>query len=88
VHCVEVRDTSENGMAVVAAVKAGEMLKEGALQAEAAAQRGVPGLQIVLLPAIGSSGEPKIAFELPPMLDVTPAREAEVVPVPADGEAE
>jgi hypothetical protein len=69
----KVRDTSENGVAVVAAVKAGELLKEGALQAEASAQQRRAGLQIVV---IEPSGEQRVAFQPPPpmqtpLLDVT-----------------
>jgi hypothetical protein len=73
----KVRDTSENGMAVVASIKAGEMLRIGALEAEAASQRRAPGLSIVILPALGSSGEPKVAYQPPQLLDVTPVPAAE-----------
>jgi hypothetical protein len=70
-----VRDQSENGMAVVAAVKAGELLQQGALAAEATAQRRAPGLQIVI---VADDGSERVALKPPPMmLDVTPAPEAE-----------
>jgi hypothetical protein len=82
-----VRDTSENGMAVVASIKAGEMLRVGAVQEGAALQRRRPGLSIVILPPGG--GTPQVAYESPqmPALDVTPS-EPEAEPVPADTEAE
>jgi hypothetical protein len=77
----KVRDASENGMAVVAAVKAGEMLKVGAIEAEAAGQRRQPGLSIVL---IQQDGGHLVAYEPPkrsvPMLDAVPVPEAEPVP--------
>jgi hypothetical protein len=71
----KVRDESENRMAIVAAVKAGEMLKVGGLEAEAASNRRAPGLQIVV---IGPGGEQTIAHQPPqmPLLDA--------VPVPAE----
>jgi hypothetical protein len=88
----KVRDESENGMAVVAAVKAGEMLKIGAIEAEAAGQRRLPGLQIVIVEGNGSE---RVAFQppqqMPPLLDVTPPehllKEAEPAIAP-DAEAE
>jgi hypothetical protein len=80
----EIRDTSENSMARVQAVKAGEQLRVGAIEDEATAQRRGPGLQIVIV-------QPGGAKELVPMtpsvplLDVTPA--PETVPViPGDME--
>jgi hypothetical protein len=66
-----VRDTSENGMAVVGAIKAGELLKEGALQAEASAQKRQLGRSIVLI----QQRRQLVAYEpaaAPPSLDVTP----------------
>jgi hypothetical protein len=77
----KVRDQSDNGMAVVAAVKAGELLKDGAIQAETSTQKRVPGLTIVVYEP---SGEQRVAHQPPPMplLDVTLAPEAE--PVPSD----
>ena len=79
----EIRDTSENSMARVAAVKAGEQLRVGALEEEGRAQRRAPGLQIVIV----SSDGKELAYQpQPPMLDVTPKPEAE--PVPADADAE
>jgi hypothetical protein len=82
-----VRDTSENGIAIVNAVKAGELLRVGALHDEASAQRRLPGLQIVI---VGPGGEKQVAYRPPlPMLDVTPVPEAEPVPSDAsDAEAE
>ena len=83
----KVRDRSENGMAVVAAVKAGELLQQGALATEASAQKRQPGLQIVIVADDGSKRvvcgptEPQM-----PLLDVTPKPAAE--PVPADADAE
>jgi hypothetical protein len=86
-----VRDESENGMAVVASVKAGEQLRVGAIEAEGAMQRRQPGLTVVVLPPLGSTGEAQVAFQAPstrpPMLDVTPKPQ----PVPAmqpDADAE
>jgi hypothetical protein len=83
-------DESQNAMAVVAAVKCGEQLRTGALEAEAAAQKRAPGLSIVIMPPLGSTGEPKVAFQPPqprPMLDVTPTPDP--VPVmPSDADAE
>jgi hypothetical protein len=75
----KVRDQCENGMAVVAAVKAGELLKEGAVAEQAAAQKRAPGLQIVLVAADGSK---RVVCEPPPMpiLDVMPVSESEPVP--------
>jgi hypothetical protein len=72
-------------MARVAAVKTAEQLRVGVLEAEAVTQRRAPGLQIVI---VGPGGEKHVACQPPPMpmLDVTPAAEAE--PVPADAEAE
>jgi hypothetical protein len=75
-HC-QVRDTSENCMAVVAAIKAGELLQQGAIQAEVTAQKRRPGLQIVIVERDGSH---QIAYQPPQMLDVAPVREAEPVP--------
>jgi hypothetical protein len=81
----KVRDESPNGLAVVASVKAGELLRVGALEAEAASQKRTPGLSIVILQP--SDGSRQVAYQPPPMmpvLDVTPAREA--APVPSDTE--
>jgi hypothetical protein len=85
----KVVDESDNGMAVVAAVKAGEILRVGAVEAEAAAQRRAPGLSIVVLPPLGSSGQPQVAFQAsrPPMLDVSPKPEP-VPAMPSDADAE
>jgi hypothetical protein len=44
---------------------AGGQISPGALQDEAAAQRRQPGLSIVMLPALGGSGEPEVAFQAP-----------------------
>jgi hypothetical protein len=68
----KVRDESENGMAVVAAVKAGEMLKIGAIEAEAAGQRRAPGLQIVIVQRDGSQELVPMSPSMP-MLDVPDA---------------
>jgi hypothetical protein len=81
----KVRDQSENGMAVVAAVKAGELLQQGALAAEATAQKRQPGLQIVIVQRDGSQEFVPMSPSVP-MLDVTPATDAE--PVPSNAEAE
>jgi hypothetical protein len=70
----KVRDQSENGMAVVAAVKAGELLKEGALEAEAATQKRAPGLQIVIVQRDGSQEFVPMSPAVP-MLDVSPEAE-------------
>jgi hypothetical protein len=72
-----VRDESENGIAVVNAVKAGELLRLGAVQEGATAERRAPGLQIVIVERDGSQ---HIAHQPPPLLDVTPSPEAELVP--------
>jgi hypothetical protein len=80
-----VRDTSENGIAIVNAVKAGELLRVGALHDEASARQRLPGLQIVI---VGPGGEKQVAYQPPqPMLDVTPVPEAEPATQP-DAEAE
>jgi hypothetical protein len=73
----KVRDESENGMAVVASIKAGEQLRTGALEEEGRAQKRQPGLQIVI---VSSDGTKEVAHHQPPLLDVTPAPEAEPVP--------
>jgi hypothetical protein len=81
-----VRDTSENGIAIVNAVKAGEMLRVGAVQEGVASEKRQPGLQIVI---VGPGGEQHIAHQPMPMLDVTPAPAAVPLPViPIDAEAE
>jgi hypothetical protein len=49
----KVRDESENGMAVVAAIKTGEQLRVGAVHDEAVAQKRLPGLHIVLIQGDG-----------------------------------
>ena len=81
----EIRDTSLNSMARVAAVKAGEQLRIGIIEEEGRAQKRAPGLSIVL---IQKDGGQLVAFEPPQqqMLDVTPKPAAE--PVPADGDVE
>jgi hypothetical protein len=68
-------------MAVVAAIKAGEQLRIGALEDEATAQKRQPGLSIVL---IQENGGKLVAYEPPkPMIDVTPSEgEPEPEPVP------
>jgi hypothetical protein len=80
----KVRDESENGIAVVNAVKAGEQLRVGAVHDEASAEKRMPGLQIVI---VQQSGERELVPmpSMPMMLDVTPA---EAVPMPSDAEAE
>jgi hypothetical protein len=73
-----VRDTSENGIAIVNAVKAGELLRVGAVHDEAAAQRRGPGLQIVI---IGPGGEKQVAYQPPqPMLDAMPVEAEPAIP--------
>jgi hypothetical protein len=73
-----VRDTSDNGMAVVAAVKAGEMLRTGVLHEEATTKARAPGLQIIVMPALQQQPTPM-------QIDVVPAFEGERVPaMPAD----
>jgi hypothetical protein len=71
----EIRDTSLNSMARVAAVKAGEQLRIGIIEEEGRAQKRAPGLQIVIV----SSDGKELAYQPPQqqMLDVTPAPEAE-----------
>jgi hypothetical protein len=84
----KVRDQSENGMAVVAAAKAGELLQQGALAAEATAQKRQPGLQIVI---VADDGSKRVVCGPPdppvPMLDVTPVPEAETA-LPSDADVE
>jgi hypothetical protein len=79
----KVRSTSENGMAVVAAVKAGEQLRIGAVEDEAAATRRAPGLQIVILQP---DGRQHVAHKPTPMLDVTPVPEPAVPATSDDAE--
>jgi hypothetical protein len=84
----KVRDLSENGMAVVASIKAGEQLRVGAIEEEGRAQKRTPGLSIVL---VQKDGGHLVAFEPPQqqMLDVTPKPAVEPVPaIPADADAE
>jgi hypothetical protein len=69
----EIRDTSENSMARVNAIKAGEQLRVGAIEDEAVAQRRGPGLQIVIV-------QPGGAKELVPMTPSVPL--IDTVPVP------
>jgi hypothetical protein len=79
-----IRDTSENSMARVQAIKAGEQLRVGALEEEGRAQKRAPGLQIVIM----SNDGKEVAYHppQPPMLDVTPKPAAE--PISADADAE
>jgi hypothetical protein len=61
--------------------------QQGALQAEASAQRRQPGLSIVILQP---SGEQQVAYQPPmpvPMLDAAPAPEAEPA-IPSDADVE
>jgi hypothetical protein len=76
----KVRDEGANEMAKVAAIKTGEQLRVGAIEAEAATRQRAPGLQIVIVQGDGSK---RVAYQPPPMLDVTPVPAAP--PVPADG---
>jgi hypothetical protein len=83
----KVVDESQNSMAIVQAVRAGEILRVGAVEAEAAAARRAPGLQIVVLQNDGTS---RVAFQPPqprPMLDVSPKPEP-VPAMPSDVDAE
>jgi hypothetical protein len=82
----EIRDTSENQMARVQAVKAGEQLRVGPLEDEATSKQRGPGLQIV---TVQGDGTRRVAHQPPqmPLLDVTPVPEAEPV-IPADADAE
>jgi hypothetical protein len=84
----EIRDTAENSMARVAAVKAGEQLRTGALADEAASQKRQPGLQIVIVQRDGSQQLVPMSPSVP-MLDVTPTPvpEAEAVPSDTEGDA-
>jgi hypothetical protein len=69
----KVRDQCENGMAIVAAIKAGELLKDGAIAEQAAAQRRTPGLQIVI---VDDRGKQELVPMPPmPLLDITPVPE-------------
>jgi hypothetical protein len=68
----KVRDTSANGNAVVNAIRAGELLREGAQHETARSEKRLPGLSIVL---IDKGGGRVVAYEphpQPPLLDVTP----------------
>jgi hypothetical protein len=80
----EIRDTSENSMARVQAVKTGELLRVGAIEEEGQARLRQPGLQIIITQRDGR--EIPYVPPQPAMLDVTPKPSAE--PVPADGDAE
>jgi hypothetical protein len=79
----KVRDESENGMAVVASIKAGEQLRIGAIEAEAAAKQRMPGLQIVLIQKDGSREQVPMTPSVP-MLDVTAAEPVPAIPSDAD----
>jgi hypothetical protein len=68
----------ENEMAKVAAIKTAEGLKEGAIELEQRGAQRQPGLTIVVYQP--SDGSQRVAYqppEPPPLLDVTPAPEAE-----------
>jgi hypothetical protein len=83
----EIRDTSENSMARVQAIRTGEILRTGAIEDEVTAQRRGPGLQIVI---VQPSGAKELVPMMPtvPMLDTLPAPEPEPVPViPAEDDA-
>jgi hypothetical protein len=83
----EIRDTSENSMARVQAVKAGEQLRVGALEDEVTAQKRGPGLQIVILQP---GGKQELVPMMPsvPLIDAVPAPAPEPVPViPAEDDA-
>jgi hypothetical protein len=74
----------EREMGVVAAIRAGELPKDGVIADEAASKKREPGLTVVVLPPNG--GEPRVAHQPPmPMLDVTPVP-AEAVPPDAEAE--
>ena len=75
----KVRDESENGIAVVNAVKAGEQLRVGVIEAEGVAQKRAPGLQIVI---VQNDGARHVAYRPPVAIDVVPVPE----PVPTDYE--
>jgi hypothetical protein len=80
----EIRDTSENSMARVNAIKAGEQLRIGALEDEAVAQKRSPGLQIVILQP---SGKQELVPMSPsvPLIDVEPRPEPEPVSSVTEG---
>jgi hypothetical protein len=72
----EIRDTSPNAMARVAAIKCGELLQQGALADEAASTRRSPDLTIVVYQP--ATGEQHIAHTPSmPLIDAVPATEAE-----------
>jgi hypothetical protein len=81
----EIRDTSENSMARVNAIKAGEQLRIGALEDEAVAQKRAPGLQIVILQP---SGKQELVPMSPsvPLIDTIPVPDEAVPVVPFDTE--
>jgi hypothetical protein len=74
----EIRDTSENSMARVNAIKAGEQLRIGAIADEAVAQKRTPGLQIVI---VQPSGKQELVPMTPsvPLIDTLPLPEPEPV---------
>jgi hypothetical protein len=74
-------------MAVVAAIKAGEQLRIGALEDEAASQRRRPGLQIVILQKDGSKELVPMSPPVP-LIDATPVPAPLPEPVTADTEAD
>jgi hypothetical protein len=86
----KVRDESENGMAVVASIKAGEQLRVGAIEDEAAAQKRGPGLQIVILqPGGAREMVPMSPQPMVPMIDGTSVPEPEPARlVPDDPDAD
>jgi hypothetical protein len=85
----EIRDTSENSMARVNAIKAGEQLRIGAIADEAIAQKRTPGLQIVIVQPSGAKELVPMATSIP-LLDTIPTPEPEplLLPVDAGGDGE
>jgi hypothetical protein len=79
----EIRDSAENSMARVNAIKAGEMLRVGAIADEAVAQKRAPGLQIVILQ---NDGTRQVAHQpTVPLIDVEPRPEPEPVSSVTEG---
>jgi hypothetical protein len=61
-RCSRRRGTSAR-LGVVAAIRAGELLKDGVIADEAASKKREPGMTVVVLPPNG--GEPRVAHQSP-----------------------
>jgi hypothetical protein len=83
----EIRDTSENSMARVNAIKAGEQLRVGAVADEAATQKRSPGLQIVIIQKDGGQELVPMTPSVP-LIDTVPLPEPEPVSSVTEGGSE